>query len=87
MNDDDDEKKRFFFFAENWLSCSSRLINFEYFGTSEVVFAKSEKNPIPSLKFRKISNLKSDFFLTFQKKSRMFQNMGNLFSENHLSKF
>ena len=47
MNDDD-EKKRFSDFAKNWLSCKSRQINFEYFGTSEVVFAKSEKNPIPS---------------------------------------
>ena len=32
-----------------------------------------------SLKFGQISNLKSDFFQLFQKKSQMFQNSANLF--------
>ena len=37
-------------------------------------FWKSWKNPISSLKFGQISNLKSQNFQLFQKKSRIFQN-------------
>ena len=49
---------------------------FEFFA---VFFAKSEKNPISSLKFWKISYLKSHYCQLFQKKSQMFQNSANLF--------
>ena len=45
MNDD---PKRFFFFAENRLNCISRKINLPVSGKYDVLFAKSEKNPIPS---------------------------------------
>ena len=41
------------------------------FGTFEIFVAKSEKNPISSLKFWKISNLKSDFLLILQKISNV----------------
>ena len=47
---------RFFFFAdfaENLLRWSSEKINFELFGTLELLVGKLEKNPIPSLKFGK----------------------------------
>ena len=44
MND----PKKFFFFAETWLNCSSREINLPVLGKFDVLFAKSEKNPIPS---------------------------------------
>ena len=45
----------FFFadFAENLLRWSSEKINFELFGTLELLVGKLEKNPIPSLKFGK----------------------------------
>ena len=42
-------------------------------------FEKVENNAILSLKFYKISKLKSDFFQILQKKSPMFQNSANLF--------
>ena len=47
---------------------------FRNFGTFATFFAKSEKNPISSLKFGQISNLKSHYFSLFQKKSQIFQN-------------
>ena len=47
------EEKKVFFFAETWLSCSSRKINLPVLGKFDVLFAKSEKNPIPSLKIGK----------------------------------
>ena len=52
----------------------SGQINLRNFGTFEIFFEKVEKNPISSLKFGQISNLKSQNFQLFQKKSRIFQN-------------
>ena len=63
-----------FFFPETSHTWISGQINLQNFGTLEIFFAKSEKNPISSLKFCKISNLKSHYFQLFQKKSQIFQN-------------
>ena len=54
------------------------------FGTFAIFFEKLEKNLISSLKFCQISNLKLDFFQLFQKKSRIFQNLANLFGLNFI---
>ena len=68
-----------FFFSETSHTWISEQINLRNFGTFEIFFAKSEKNPISSLKFWKISNLKSHYFQLFQKKSQIFQNKRKLF--------
>jgi len=54
--------------SENWLRWSSGQINFEFFGTLEVFFAKSEKNPISSWKIREFL----DFFFKFTLLQRPF---------------
>ena len=41
-------KKKFFNFAETWHTDSSKQINLPVLGKFDVLFAKSEKNPIPS---------------------------------------
>ena len=68
----------FFFFPETSHTWISGQLNLQNFGTFEIFSAKSEKNPISSLKFCKISNFKSNFFQILQKKSQIFQNSANL---------
>ena len=46
---------------------------------SGLFLKKLKKNPISSLKFGQISDLKFNFFLIFQKKSEIFQNLANWF--------
>ena len=62
------DQKSSFNFAENWLRWSSGQINFKFFGTLEVFFAKSEKNPISSWKIREFL----DFFFKFTLLQRPF---------------
>ena len=68
MSDWLSDQKSSFNFAENWLRWSSGQINFEFFGTLEVFFAKSEKNPISSWKIREFL----DFFFKFTLLQRPF---------------
>ena len=72
-------KKKCLWFCSKFAQMKFRPNKFAKFWNIRDFFEKVEKNPVSSLKFGKISNLKSDFFLTFQKKSRMFQNCAKLF--------
>ena len=81
-------------FAENWLRWSSGQINFRNFGIFATFFAKSEKNPISSLKFGKFL----DFFFKIPLLQRPFFSKKNClrscsklaqmkFRENKFSQF
>jgi len=83
-----------FFRQKLFWSCSKlaqiqfRVNKFQIFWNIRDYFENVKKNPIASLKFGQISNLKSDFYELFRKKSWMFKkNLKFIYSEPHLSQF